>query len=241
MNGFAHVEFASTEEAVRAVRQGAPHGFRYMERLLDVDFARWVFYIGPAYRVVYISGWPASNGRHVLLQWTNDIPNVVGASICTSSTPQMLYFLTPDHHAMMCLLITVPPFRGEERSDARCAYLQFGTIDDARAALRVLDGRAGPGGEKLQVGLARLPAVHPNRLWRWAYEVQERERKGEGGEETYFKEEWAGLGFGPGWEEQGAEDVGNGLGEARATRSSWGGSRGGRWKPRKTGLEWRLD
>lgn len=48
-NRFAHVEFASAEEALRAARQGAPYGFRYAERLLAVDFAHWMFYIGPAY------------------------------------------------------------------------------------------------------------------------------------------------------------------------------------------------
>jgi hypothetical protein len=63
LNGYAHVEFASTEEVLRAVRQGAPHGFRYRKRLLDIDFAPWVFYVGPAYRVVNISEWPASDGR----------------------------------------------------------------------------------------------------------------------------------------------------------------------------------
>jgi hypothetical protein len=62
----------------------------------------------------------------------------------------------------------VPPFRGEKRSDPRGAFLQFETIDDARTALGMLDGRVGPGGETLHVGLSRLPAVHPNRLWQWA-------------------------------------------------------------------------
>jgi hypothetical protein len=86
-NGFAHVEFASTEEASRAVRQGAPHGFRYRQRLLDIDFAPWVFYVRPAYVVVYISGWPASDGRHALLQWAYDIPNIAEATVCTSLFP----------------------------------------------------------------------------------------------------------------------------------------------------------
>jgi hypothetical protein len=83
--GIAHVEFASTEEAIRAARQGAPHGFRYVDRLLDVDFAPWIFYIGPAYRSMYIAGWPASDGRPALLQWACDIPNIVGAAVRTSS------------------------------------------------------------------------------------------------------------------------------------------------------------
>ncbi|KAH9988609.1 hypothetical protein BJV77DRAFT_1069963 [Russula vinacea] len=74
-NRFAHVEFASAEEALRAARQGAPYGFRYAERLLGVDFAHWMFYIGPAYPV---SGWYASDGRYTLSQWTYDIPNIVG-------------------------------------------------------------------------------------------------------------------------------------------------------------------
>jgi hypothetical protein len=84
MSGFAHVEFASMEEALRAARQGAPYGFCYADRLLDVDFAPWVFYIGPAYRVVHISGWPSSHTRPALLQWAHDVPNVVGATVRAS-------------------------------------------------------------------------------------------------------------------------------------------------------------
>jgi hypothetical protein len=39
------------------VRQGAPHGFRCRQRLLDIDFAprARVFYVDPAYRVMYIA------------------------------------------------------------------------------------------------------------------------------------------------------------------------------------------
>ena len=98
------------------------------------------------------------------------------------------------------MITTVPPFRGEERSDPRGAFLQIGSIDDARTALGMLNGRAGPGGETLQVGLTRLPAVHPNRLWRWAYEAEE-EGWGGGGGGAHFEDEWAGLGFGTGREE----------------------------------------
>jgi hypothetical protein len=36
-----------TEAALRAARQGAPHEFRYVERLLKVDIASWMFYTGP--------------------------------------------------------------------------------------------------------------------------------------------------------------------------------------------------
>ena len=106
----------------------------------------------------------------------------------------------------------MPPFRGEERSDARGALLKTGTIDDARTALRMLDGRAGPGGETLQVGLTRSPAVHPNRLWRWAYAVEEDGGGGSGGGGggAYFEDEWAGLGFGTGREEQGVQGEGVG-------------------------------
>ena len=86
-SGFAHIEFASTEEAVRAVSHGVPHGFRYRQRLLDIDFARWVFFVGPAYRVLYISGWPASDGLSALLRWTYDIPNLGEAAICTFLFP----------------------------------------------------------------------------------------------------------------------------------------------------------
>jgi hypothetical protein len=94
-NGFAHVEFASTEEALRAARQGAPRGFRYKDRLLDVDFAPWIFYVGPGYRVVYIFGWPGSKGRSGLLQWAYDIPNVTGTTVCKS-----LLLSRPSRHMM---------------------------------------------------------------------------------------------------------------------------------------------
>jgi hypothetical protein len=56
---------------------------------------------------------------------------------------------------------------------------------------RKLDGRAGPGSEILQVGLSRLP----NRLWRWANEVQEKEWW-----EEDFKDGWARHEFGRRWE-----------------------------------------
>jgi hypothetical protein len=49
-------------------------------------------------------------------------------------------------------VITALLVLGEERSYVRDAFLQLGTID----AARMLDGR---GGETLQVGLLRLPAV----------------------------------------------------------------------------------
>ena len=93
LNGFSHVEFASTKEAVRAVRQGAPGGFSCRSQPLGIDFASSVFYVGPGYRVVYISGWPASDGRPALLQWAHDIPDIAEATVCTSLfpfTPQYL-------------------------------------------------------------------------------------------------------------------------------------------------------
>jgi hypothetical protein len=88
-SGFAHVEFASTEDALRAARQGAPYGFRYADRLLDIDFAPWISYFGPAYCVVHISGWPASHTRPALLQWAYDLPDIVGAAVRASP----LFFL----------------------------------------------------------------------------------------------------------------------------------------------------
>jgi hypothetical protein len=86
LNGFAHVE-----EALHVAPQGAPYGFRYAWRLLNVDFSPRAFHISAAYRAVYISGWPTSNGRRALLQWTYNIPHIVGAIISTSSSQ---YFLT---------------------------------------------------------------------------------------------------------------------------------------------------
>jgi hypothetical protein len=98
----------------------------------------------------------------------------------------------------------VPPFRGETRSDARSAFLRFGTTDDARMALRMLNGRVGPGGEILHVRLSRPPVVHPNQMWQWVYEAEEDiEKSGGGGEggEACPEDEWGGLGFGTGEEE----------------------------------------
>jgi hypothetical protein len=97
----------------------------------------------------------------------------------------------------------------EERSDLCGAFFAIREDRHASAAFRKLDGRAGPGGETLHVGLSRLPPVHTNRLW-WAYEVQEDKGSGEkeGEKETYFEDEWAGLGFRRGGEE-GAQGVGH--------------------------------
>ena len=39
-------------------------------------------------------------------------------------------------------------------------------MDDARAGIRMLDGRVGPCGETLHVELSLLPAVDPNEMWR---------------------------------------------------------------------------
>ena len=65
--------------------------------------------------------------------------------------------------------------------------------------LHKLDGRAGPGGEILHVRLSRPP----NRLWRWANEVQEKEWS-----EEDFEDGWAGPGFGRNWE-KGTQRVGH--------------------------------
>ncbi|KAF8492390.1 hypothetical protein F5888DRAFT_911356 [Russula emetica] len=129
-NGYAHVELPSTEEALRAVYQGVPHGFRCRQRLLDIDFAPWVFYVGRAYRVVYISGWPGFDGRPALLQWTYDIPDITEATVS-------------------------PPFLGGKRSDPHSAFLRFRTIDDARGASHA----EWTGGTRWRVRLSRPPVV----------------------------------------------------------------------------------
>jgi hypothetical protein len=91
----------------------------------------------------------------------------------------------------------VAPFRGEQRTDPRGAFLQFPSIDDARAALRALDGRQGPGGETLRVTLSPAPAVHPNRLWRWVSIPEGTEE-----EAAFFENECDKLGFGTGKEQE---------------------------------------
>jgi hypothetical protein len=116
----------------------------------------------------------------------------------------------------------VPPFRGERRSDSRCAFLQLPSIDEARAALRKLDGRMGPGGETLQVTLSRLPALPLAQLWR-SMGVEEEEPKRQ--EEEEEEEMWAGpLGFATG------DEVGDVAGLDKRLQI---GTRGGRRRPRK--------
>ena len=67
----------------------------------------------------------------------------------------------------------------------------------------MLDGRVGPGGETLHVGLSRPPAVHPNQMWLWVHEVEEMEKSGgDKGGEACLEDGWEGLGFGTGKEEQ---------------------------------------
>ncbi|KAF8492388.1 hypothetical protein F5888DRAFT_1858903 [Russula emetica] len=141
---------------------------RVRRRLLDFDFVPWVFYIGPAYRVVYISGWAASDGRPALLQWTYDI------------LPRQLTAIS-----------------------RRKALKSSQTIHDARAALRMLDGRVEPDSETLHVGLSRPPAEHSNQMRRWIYEAEDMEKSGGGeGREACLEDGWGGLGFGSGEEEQ---------------------------------------
>ena len=80
-------------------------------------------------------------------------------------------------------------------------FLQFRTIDDARAGLQRLDGCEGPGGEALRFSLSCFPEVHLEQLWERAYAEEEMRRRGEE-EEVHFEREWDGLGFGTGSEEQ---------------------------------------
>jgi hypothetical protein len=129
----------------------------------------------------------------------------------------------------------VAPFRGQKRTDLRGAFLQFRSVDDARTALRALDGRKGPGGETLRVTLSRLPAVHPNRLWRWAC-IQDGTEEGA----AYLENECHGLGFGTGEEDldpqpgdDGASEMADDARGGSRKRGEWGapvGMRGGRFR-----------
>jgi hypothetical protein len=99
--GYAFIEFASTEEGLRAARKGAPHGFRYEQRLLDIDFNSSKTFVGPGFRAVYISGWRASDDRSALLQWAYDIHKIVEAAVCTSLFPfTPKYLPSGRHHAI---------------------------------------------------------------------------------------------------------------------------------------------
>jgi hypothetical protein len=92
----------------------------------------------------------------------------------------------------------VPPFHGEEHLGPCGPSLHFKTIDDARAALSMLDGRAGPGGETLHVGLLRLPAVHPNRGGGEHVRCRSSIRDDSGemiSEEECLDDKWEGLGL----------------------------------------------
>jgi hypothetical protein len=88
LNGYAHVEFASTEEALRAVRQGAPHGFLYKQRLLDIDFVPWVFYASPAYRVV---DGTSLGGPRLMADLRCCSGHMTSLTVCTSCLPQNIY------------------------------------------------------------------------------------------------------------------------------------------------------
>jgi hypothetical protein len=71
----------------------------------------------------------------------------------------------------------------------RCLFV----IDNARAALRMPDGRLGPGGEMLHVGLSRPPAVHITQVWQWVYDVEDMEKSGGGqGGEARLEDELGG-------------------------------------------------
>ena len=95
----------------------------------------------------------------------------------------------------------MPPFRGGKRSDPRGAFLRFKKLNDAHVALRMLDGRLGPGGETLYVGLSRLPVVDLNQMWGWIRKVGDMEKSGGGeGGDACLEDEWGGLGFGTGKE-----------------------------------------
>jgi hypothetical protein len=90
----------------------------------------------------------------------------------------------------------VPPFREENSSDLRGAFLRFRTMDDARTAFHKLNGRMGPGGETLHMVMTRPPAVDPNQMWGWANEVEEMRKSGGGeGGEACLEHGWEGLGF----------------------------------------------
>ena len=221
------------------MRQGVPHGFRYEKRLLDVDFAPWVFFVGPIYRCVYISGWSPSHGRNGLLRWASDIPDIVGAIVRTSFSLSLTKEKTPPYR-LNCFSNphsstktkrnkkTVPPFRGEKRSSPRGAFLYFRSTGAARAGFRALNGRKGPSGsETLHLTLSRRSAVHDDRLWRWAY----MEESGE--DDSCFEHEWGGLGFGTGQEYDYESESSSPVRQFGEGRQAEPGTRGGRlriWK-----------
>lgn len=100
-------------------------------------------------------------------------------------------------------------------------------MEDARAGLQKLVGRAGPGGETPHLSLSCFPVIHSNRLWRWVYMEEEL------GEDAPFKKEWGELGFGTGHEGEELDVVSDALGtDAQEGPSSperaQVGTRGGR-------------
>ena len=68
----------------------------------------------------------------------------------------------------------------------------------------MLDGRAGPGGVTLHLGLSRSPVVHPDQMLRWI--DMEKNAGGKGGE-ARLEDEWGGLGFASGMSEEQREYV----------------------------------
>jgi hypothetical protein len=63
IEGVCSPRVAGTEEAlpVGVVHQGLPHGFRWAQHLLDVEF-HLIFNVGPAYCIMYVSGSSVSRG-----------------------------------------------------------------------------------------------------------------------------------------------------------------------------------
>jgi hypothetical protein len=65
LEGVCSPRVVGTEEAlpVGVVHQGLPHGFGCARHLLDVEFhLRLMFNVGPAYRIMYVSGSSVSRG-----------------------------------------------------------------------------------------------------------------------------------------------------------------------------------
>lgn len=175
--------------------------------------------------VLYIAPCTSQGGPHPVAD-----PLYIGGQ-AASPTSSGRPFVRPSHSPSPTELFLVPlidqkkkivpPFRGENRTAPRGAYVHFRSTDAARAGFRILKGREGPAGsEALHVTMSRKSALRADLLWRWAYI----EASGEG--DAYFEELWNGLGFGTGRESSSA---------ARRVESGSGkqaepGTRGGRLK-----------
>ncbi|KAI0043260.1 hypothetical protein FA95DRAFT_1609523 [Auriscalpium vulgare] len=131
--GYAHVEFPSVEDAERVLQAAEGRGFRYRNRLLNIDFARRS-HTRREEIALYIYGWKFGWTTRQLLDWM-DLRN-----------------------GRRGLFILPPPQFGPQDTPV-AVYARFDAPGHALAAHRLLDGKPGPDGEPLRTVVAARPLL----------------------------------------------------------------------------------